>query len=83
MSFQVPLGFDIPKRVWTGKDISYSHLKVSGCKAFAHVPKKQRLNLDSKATPCIFVGYRDAEFGYKLWDLEKKEDDQKLRCDFL
>jgi len=52
----VPLEFDIPKRVWTGKDVSYSHLKVFGCKTFAHVPKEQRLKLDSKATPCKFVG---------------------------
>ena len=64
-SLSVPLEFDIPERVWTGKDDSYSHLKVFGCKAFAHVPKEQRLKLDSKATPCIFVGYGDAEFGYK------------------
>ena len=69
----VPLEFDILERVWTGKDVSYSHLKVFGCKAFAHVPKEQRLKLDSKATPCIFVGYGDVEFGYKLWDPAKKK----------
>ena len=62
----IPLEFDIPKRVWTRKDVSYSHLKVFGYKAFPHVPKEQRLTLDSKAIPCIFVGYGDAEFGYKL-----------------
>ena len=65
--------FNISERVWTGKDVSYSHLKVFGCKAFAHVPKEQRLKLDSKDTPCIFVGYGDAEFFYKLWDLEKQK----------
>ena len=79
----VPLEFDISERVWIGKDVSYSHwirkdvtyshLKVFEFKAFAHVPKEQRLKLDSKAIPYIFVGYRDAEFGYKLWDLEKKK----------
>ena len=47
----VPLDFDISKRVWTGKDVSYSHLKVFGCKAFVHVPKEQRSKLDSKSTP--------------------------------
>uniref|UniRef100_A0A2N9HLW0 Integrase catalytic domain-containing protein n=1 Tax=Fagus sylvatica TaxID=28930 RepID=A0A2N9HLW0_FAGSY len=47
--------------------------KVFGCKTFAHVPKEQRLKLDDKATPCIFVGYGDAEFGYKLWDPKKKK----------
>ena len=69
----VPLNFDIPERVWTGKDVSYSHLKVFGCKAFVHVPKEQRSKLDSKSTPCIFVRYGDAEFGYKLWDPKEKK----------
>ena len=62
----VPLGFDIPEKVWSGKDPSYAHLKVFGCKAFLHVPKEQRSKLDSKATPCIFVGYGDEEFGYRF-----------------
>uniref|UniRef100_A0A2N9HLM6 Integrase catalytic domain-containing protein n=1 Tax=Fagus sylvatica TaxID=28930 RepID=A0A2N9HLM6_FAGSY len=69
----VPLDFDIPERVWTGEDASYAHLKVFWCKTFAHVPKEQRLKFDDKAIPCIFVGYGDAEFGYKLWDPKKKK----------
>ena len=69
----VPLEFDILERVWTRKDVSYSHLKLFGCKAIAHMLKEQRLKLDRKASPCIFVRYGDAEFGYKLWDLEKKK----------
>ena len=68
----VPLDFHIPQRVWTGKDVSYSHLKVFGCKALMHVPNEQRLKLDDKATPCIFIEYGDEEFGYKLWDSKKK-----------
>uniref|UniRef100_A0A2N9EH16 Integrase catalytic domain-containing protein n=1 Tax=Fagus sylvatica TaxID=28930 RepID=A0A2N9EH16_FAGSY len=67
-SSSVPLDFDIPERVWTGEDASYAHLKVFGCKTFAHVPKEQRLKLNDKATPCIFVGYGDAVF-----DFEKSE----------
>ena len=35
--------------------------------------KEQRSKLDSKSTPCIFVGYGDAEFGYKLWDPKEKK----------
>ena len=69
----IPLDFDIPKKVWIRKDVSFSHLKVFGCKAFIHVPKEQRLKLDSKSTPCIFVGYGDAKFGYKLWDSKEKK----------
>ena len=62
----VPLNFDISQRVWTGKDVSYSHLKVFGCKSFMHVPKEQRSKLDDKETPCIFIEYGDEKFGYKL-----------------
>ena len=63
-----PLGFDVPEKVWTCKEISYNHLKVFGCKAFIHVPKEQRSKLDGKALPCIFIGYGNEEFGYKVWD---------------
>ena len=35
--------------------------------------KEQRLKLDDKTTHCIFVGYGDAEFCYKLWDPKKKK----------
>ena len=64
----VSLDFDISQRVWTGKDVSYSHLKVFGCKTFMHVPKQQRLKLNDKATPSISIGFGDEKFGYRLWD---------------
>ena len=69
----VPLDFDIPQRVWVGKNVPYSHLKVFGCKAFMHVPKEERLKLDDKATPCIFIRYGDKEFNYRLWDSDKQK----------
>ena len=72
-SLSIHLDFDISQRVWTGKDVSYSHLKVFRCKTFMHVSKEQRLKLDDKAIPCIFVGYGDEEFDYKFWDLEKQK----------
>ena len=37
------------------------------------VPKEQRLKLDDKAIPCIFIGYGDKEFNYRLWDSEKQK----------
>ncbi|XP_047268802.1 uncharacterized protein LOC107871373 isoform X1 [Capsicum annuum] len=61
------------ERVWTYKEVSYSHLKVFGCRAFAHVPKEQRTKLDDKSVPCIFIGYGDEEFRYRLWDPVKKK----------
>ena len=38
-----------------------------------HVSKEQRLKLDDKVIPCIFVGYGDKELGYKLWDPKKQK----------
>jgi hypothetical protein len=69
----VPLNFEVPEKIWSGKDISYSHLKVFGCKAFAHVSKELRQKLDLRSTPCIFIGYGDQEFGYRLYDPEMKK----------
>ena len=62
----VPLDFDILQRVWTGKDVPYSNLKVFGCKTFMHVPKEKRPKLNDKATSCIFIDYGDEEFSYRL-----------------
>ncbi|KAK8926157.1 hypothetical protein KSP39_PZI018485 [Platanthera zijinensis] len=65
---------DVPDRVWYGKDPSYSHLRVFGCKAFVHVPRDERSKLDSKTRQCIFLGYDySGEFGYMFFDpVEKK-----------
>ncbi|CAL5342249.1 unnamed protein product [Camellia sinensis] len=41
--------------------------------SFAHVSKEHRQKLDDKATPCIFIGYGDEEFGYRLWDPKNKK----------
>ena len=38
-----------------------------------HVPNVQRSKLDDKATSCIFIGYGDEEFNYRLWDSEKQK----------
>ena len=69
----VPLKGDVPQRVWTGKDVSYQHLRVFGCLAYMHVPKDQRSKLDNKSKACIFMGYSEDEFGYRLWDLVDKK----------
>ncbi|GJZ10844.1 retrovirus-related pol polyprotein from transposon TNT 1-94 [Tanacetum coccineum] len=68
----VPLRFDVPDRVWSGKDVSYRHLRVFGCKAFVHIPKDERSKLDVKTKPCVFLGYGQDEFGYRLYDPVQK-----------
>ena len=73
LSPAVALDGDVPDRVWTGKNVSYDHLRVFGCKAFVHVPKDERSKLDVKTRQCIFIGYGQDEFGYRFYDpVEKK-----------
>ena len=68
LSSCVPLGGDIPQRVWSGKKVSYKHLRVFGCRAFVHVPRDERSKLDSKTKQCVLLGHPDEQFGYRLWD---------------
>ena len=77
----IPLAFDIPEKVLTG-EVSNSHLKVFGCKAFAHVPKEQRAKLDDKAMPCIFLGYGDESWAID-YGTQSIKVDQKQRCSLL
>ncbi|CAH9062481.1 unnamed protein product [Cuscuta epithymum] len=69
----VPLNFEVPERLWTGKDPTYSHLRVFGCSSYTHVSKELRQKLDARTIPCIFVGYGNEEFGYRLWDPKEKK----------
>ncbi|RVW14202.1 Retrovirus-related Pol polyprotein from transposon TNT 1-94 [Vitis vinifera] len=73
LSPSYPLESDIPERVWTGKFISFEHLRVFGCRAFVHVPKDELSKLDSKTKQFIFLGYSNEEFGYRLWDSATKK----------
>ena len=68
LSPSVPLNGDIPERVWTRKDVSYSHADVFGCRAFVHIPKDEKSKLDDKAKQCIFLGYGHEKFSYRLLD---------------
>jgi len=46
-----------PQEAWIGTKPDVSHLKVFGCKAFAHIPNEKRSKLESKSMPCVFLGY--------------------------
>jgi len=73
LSTVIVLQADVSDRVWYGKDVSYSHLRVFGCKAFMNVPKDERSKLDVKTRECIFIGYGYDKFGYRFYDpVEKK-----------
>ena len=68
LSPSVPLEGDIPQRVWTGKDVSYKHLRVFGCRVFIHIPRDERSKLAKTTKQCIFLGYSEDEFAYRFWD---------------
>ena len=72
LSPSAPLDDDVLERVWTGKDVSYKHLRVFGCRAYVHIPKYERYKLDEKCKPCISLGYVHEEFNYRLHDLVDK-----------
>nr|KYP48956.1 Retrovirus-related Pol polyprotein from transposon TNT 1-94 [Cajanus cajan] len=69
----VILNSEVPDKIWFGKNASYDHLRVFGCKAFVHIPRDERSKLDTKTRQCIFIGYGEDEFGYRFYDpVEKK-----------
>ncbi|PKI65872.1 hypothetical protein CRG98_013735 [Punica granatum] len=69
----VTLDGDVPQQVWTGKKISYKHLRVFGCRASVHIPRDERSKLDAKAKQCIFLGYAYEEIEYRFWDPDSKK----------
>ena len=59
--------------MWSGKDVSYDHLRVFVFIVFVHIPKDERTKLDVKTRHCIFISYGIDESGYKFYDpIDKK-----------
>ncbi|GKF61672.1 retrovirus-related pol polyprotein from transposon TNT 1-94, partial [Tanacetum coccineum] len=69
----VPFRFDVPDRVWSGKDVLYCYLCVFVCKASVRIPKDERLKLDVKGKPRVFLGYGQDEFRYRLYEPVQKK----------
>lgn len=55
---------DILDKVYSGKIINYSFLKVFYCIASAYVDQKMRRKFDSKSQKCAFIGYGGDEYGF-------------------
>ena len=43
-------------------------LKIFGCIAYVHTPKKSRSKSDTWAKKCVFVGYAPNKKGYKFFN---------------
>lgn len=56
-----------PYELWYNKKPGIKHLRIIGCKCYAHIPKSNRMKLDKKAQKGILIGY-DGNEGYRIWD---------------
>jgi len=61
-----------PQEAWIGTKPDVSHLRVFGCKTFAHIQDEKRNKLESKSIPCVFLGYCERTKTYRLMCLETK-----------
>ena len=66
----IPLNKKTPIEVWSGTPADYSHLRVFGCTAYAHVDNGK---LEPRAIKCLFLGYGSGVKGYKLWNPETRK----------
>lgn len=73
LTLSVSLQFDVPDKVQTGKDVTYDHMHVFGCKSFVYILKDEMYKLDVKTKQFIFLGYGQDEFSYKLYDPADKK----------
>jgi hypothetical protein len=60
------------QEAWSGRKPDVFHLRVFGCKAFAHVPDEKRTKLKSKSMPCVFLRYYEGTKVYRLMCVETK-----------
>lgn len=65
-SFTHALDDDILEKIWNGRNVKCTHLRVFGC-------KEQRSKLNAKVMKCIFISYRNNKFGYTLSDTKNKK----------
>ena len=65
--------FEIPEKIWSGKEVKFSHLKVFGCVSYVHIDSNAYSKLDAMFKICIFIGYGDKKFGYRFWDEQNRK----------
>ena len=58
-----------PHEAWSGYKPRVDHLRIFGCRAYAHIPGVERRKLDPKSHKCVLLGYGTEQKGYRLYDL--------------
>ncbi|CAJ2648559.1 unnamed protein product [Trifolium pratense] len=69
----VPLNYQLPEEVWSGKEVKLSHLRIFGCVSYILIDSCNRDKLDPKARKCYFIGYGSDMYGYRFWDDQNKK----------
>ena len=69
----VPMEFRFLEKVWSGKEVQFSHLKVFSCVSYVHIDSNTRSRLDVKSKICFFISYDDEKFSYRFWDEQNKK----------
>lgn len=69
----VPLNYQLPEEVWSGKEVKLSHLRIFGCVSYILIDSNSRDKLDPKARKCYFIGYGSDMYGYRFWDDQNKK----------
>jgi hypothetical protein len=61
------LGFKTPEEMLSRKNSEVSHLKISGCLVFVHIPKEKRNKLEPLGNKGIFVGYCEVSKAFRVY----------------
>ena len=61
------------EEAWSGTKQFFTHMRMFGWMAYAHVPDQLRKKLDIKEVKCIFIGYSDESKAYKLYNPSTKK----------
>ncbi|CAI7851077.1 unnamed protein product [Closterium sp. NIES-53] len=61
----------VPLERWLGRKLPVDMLRVFGCMAVAHVPKKYRSKLGASAIWCVHLGLAAESKGWLLWEPSK------------
>ena len=55
-----------PFEAWWNKKPSVKHLRIFGCKAYSHIPKRLHQKFDNSTERCILLGYSTCSQAYRL-----------------
>ncbi|CAD7001003.1 unnamed protein product [Ceratitis capitata] len=63
---------EVPYRAWTKRNPTVAYMKIFGSKAYVLNKNPSKGKFESRAEPCIFVGYSDESKAYRLYSNNKK-----------